>query len=741
MDIKNFYARKEEFENKETEYQLIVEHLNNVSRICKEITNKIGFGEIGSILGKMHDIGKYSDDFQRRIRGENIQVDHATAGGKELEAMYIAKELDTLLYRVMAQVSVGHHSGLGDLGNSARGYIKRIKGEICDYNNWKIENEIQGFSKLSTIEKLNQLNIESKTLSFTIQFLQRFLFSALVDADRIDAQNFLNKEAQQLMSEVENIGILKLKFEKFMIDLQRNAKQSQINKIRTKIYNQCIEKSEKSTGFYTLSVPTGGGKTLASMGFALNHALKNKQERIIYAIPYTSIIEQNAKIYVDIFGKKNVLEHHCNYENPYKENSKESLGLKLAQENWYNPIIVTTNVQLFGTLFSEKPSRARKLHNIANSVIVLDEVQSIPINYVKPCMEALKELVRNYNCTIVLCSATQPEFEKNGGFETETDMTEIITDRNQLFKEMTRVKEEFIGRQSIDALTNLIEEQNQVLCIVNTKKHARQLFESIKKETDNNEGYYHLSTNMCPIDRTETIKKIREQLELGNHCKVISTQLIEAGVDIDFPVVYRAIAGLDSIAQAAGRCNREGKQKNGKIYVFEPDFLMKGYLQRTADISKPLLIEGNNFIQLECIKRYFLKLYNIEQNELDLQEVFKFCNGALEFGFEFKEIDHRFKLIDEVGYPLIIPKNAEAWKNVNKLRFVKKGLKGVLKKLAPYTINVKKYELDQLVELGVIRKEEDILILDEGEGLEEMMYYDEFVGLKIGVEDNFDGII
>lgn len=355
-------------------------------------------------------------------------------------------------------------------------------------------------------------------------------------------------------------------FNDFMKSKRLQESDNPINLLRNEIFNDCINKSRGDRGFYSLCVPTGGGKTLSSLGFALNHAKQNGHDRIIYSLPFTSIIEQNARVYSEIFGEENVLEHHCNFnfsneigENEYLE---KQLKYKLATENWDMPLIVTTNVQLFESMYSNKPSSARKLHNIYNSVIILDEAQVIPNEYLKPCIKALEELVRNYSCTVLFCTATQPEFKKNGLIE-DFDVVEIVNDTYKLFNDLKRVDGEFIGRQSVKDVCYKMDLHKQVLTIVNTKKHAKEIFENLSES----EGNFHLSTNMYPNHRKEVIKIIRERLKNGEECRVVSTQLIEAGVDVDFPVVFRSIAGIDSIVQAAGRCNREGKQKFNCICI------------------------------------------------------------------------------------------------------------------------------------------------------------------------------
>ncbi|MBU3812179.1 MAG: CRISPR-associated helicase Cas3', partial [Candidatus Niameybacter stercoravium] len=496
-------------------------------------------------------------------------------------------------------------------------------------------------------------------------------------------------------------------------------------------------KAQGRRGFYSLTVPTGGGKTLSSLGFALYHAVANEQKRVIYTIPFTSIIEQNAEVFARVLGRNNVVEHHSNYENPYKT-KEELLKFQLAQENWYEPIIVTTNVQFFETLFSNKPSKVRKLHNISNSIIILDEIQSIPNKYIKPCLAALNELVINYDCTIVLCSATQPEYDKNKLFLEEVKIEEIIDDPQKLFKELRRTKEYYIGHQTIEDLAERLQSEEQALCIVNTKKHAKDLFEMLGQE----DNHFHLSTHMYPVHRKEVISQIKELLQEGMPCKVISTQLIEAGVDIDFPKVYRSLSGIDSIVQAGGRCNREGKLEQGEVYVFKPEekYIGKEYLALTAAIGEMCIGVQEDFLGLESISHYFSQLFDITTQKLDAYNVLGICEASLEnpkdIRIAFEDLADNFKFIQNEGYPIIIPDTEQVEILLDQIKY-SKNPKGLLRKLAPYTVTVKKYELDALKEYGALNIIEGNLLV-----LNDLNFYDHKLGLVITLkEDDFEYVI
>lgn len=727
-----YYARVEEIEERKN-YQLLSDHLGNVAKLCKGFVGDVSSKDIGEFLGFMHDIGKYSVDFQKRIRGENIRVDHATAGAKIAENLYQKSQGKNPLYRLMAYAICGHHSGLANYGNLTKGLCKRLDGEIADFSSWKQEINSPPIITLQHFK----CELRGETLGFTLQFYTRYIFSCLVDADRIDAQNFLTDEASIFMHQQDSLKALKNKFDYYMMNLQKNAPGSKINKIRNEVLTNCIEKASGARGIYSLTVPTGGGKTLSSLAFALDHVIKNNQNRIIYTIPFTSIIEQNADVIANILGKNNVLEHHSNFENPYNS-AEELLKFKLAQENWYKPVIVTTNVQFFETLFSNKPKKTRKLHNIARSIIILDEIQSIPNKYILSCLCALNELVVNYGCTVVLCSATQPGYEKNQLFLEPVKIREIIKEPERLFIELERTKEHFIGEQNLELLVSLISQHQQVLCIVNTKKHAKDIFELLAPD----ENTFHLSTNMYPEHRKRVISTMKELLQQGKPCKVISTQLIEAGVDIDFPVVYRAMTGIDSIVQAAGRCNREGKQSRGHIYVFQPEekYIGKEYLALTSEIGKMIVKESKSFLDLESIELYFSKLFDVTRQKLDAQDILKLCKQGIEnpinIRFEFETICERFKFIENQGYALVIEANEEVTRLIQSIKF-SKGIGNILRRLSLYTINIKPYELDNLLEKGAINIVEDNILV-----LNDMGLYDDYIGLNINLQqDDFEYII
>lgn len=459
--------------------------------------------------------------------------------------------------------------------------------------------------------------------------------------------------------------------------------ESRINRCRNDVLRQCKEKARLPPQMFTLTVPTGGGKTLSSMAFSLDHLKKNDLKRIFYVIPYTSIIEQNADVFRKIFGNHNVLEHHSNYDPKQRETEatdpvRESLTL--STENWDIPLVVTTNVQFFESLFSNRRSKCRKIHNLSKSVIILDEAQMLPIGYLKPCLAALSELVLNYGSTVVICTATQP---KIGSFLDErTKPLEIVDSPEELYETLRRVHVNNAGELDDEELSDRLRDLKQVLCIVNTRKHASSLFDTISA-SEGSDGCFHLSAAMCPVHRRTILKEIRNRLKDGLPCRVISTQLIEAGVDIDFPVVYRAMTGIDSVAQAAGRCNREGKSERGEVYVFRSAEVYgkaTSWQKRVAEIGEMIFNEYEDPpLSLDAVGRYFHKLYYYQggNDRLDKKGILQSLDERLdELAFPFEDVNDAFAIIENGTKDVVIPWDDDARFRIEKIR--KNGFRKIL---------------------------------------------------------------
>lgn len=696
------YFAHSDKEKDKSEWHLLKTHLEGTAKLAEGFAESFGAKKLGYMAGIMHDIGKYSSEFQRRLEGDKNRVDHSTAGAFEAEKRYKS------IGKILAYVIAGHHCGLPDWGSKADEASlegRLIKGSaLPDYS---------AHSSEVTLLNLEELNIPIKRmpvgLGFSAQFFIRFLYSSLVDADFLDTERALNVEKSSLRDNRASLAEMLLELDAALENKCRSAPDTLVNRYRAEILDSCRKKAVLEQGLFTLTVPTGGGKTLSSMAFALKHAITHGMDKVIYVIPYTSIIEQNAEEFRKIFGDDKVLEHHSNFIFPEdssidKESEYCSVAaekMKLASENWDKPIIATTNVQFFESLFAARSSRCRKLHNITNSVIIIDEAQMIPTGFLKPCINALMELVANYKTTVVLCTATQPATNKFLSLDFQP--VEIVDDPEELYKAMQRVKLSYLGTEPMldEVLTEKLLSCEQILCIVNSKKHARVIYEKIQAE-----GSYHLSTRMCPAHRSMVLKTIKERLKNNQTCRVVSTQLIEAGVDVDFPVVYRSAAGIDSIAQAAGRCNREGRREQGEVYVFKPEKhgLPAGWLSRTASIGEGIFRRHEDPLGIDGVKDYFLELYDIEGEKLDKEMIMaEIKEQEQQLRFPFRTISDRFRLIDDKTTSIVIPWDEKCRSILDQARW-SKFPGSYIRKLQRYSVQVFEQEFKEMLRFGMLEE-------------------------------------
>ncbi|MEG1965631.1 MAG: CRISPR-associated helicase Cas3' [Oscillospiraceae bacterium] len=685
-----FIAHKQENGQEET----IVEHLSLTAEFATLFGDKIGLKEYAQVCSWYHDIGKYSEEFQKRIRGSNVKVDHSTAGAQKTIEIY-----GDLFGKMCAYCIAGHHTGLPNFGGKGDNeemptLSGRMKKPIKDY--FAYENELSKAYK--SPKDLPSPKIKPcDNAGFSYAFLIRMLYSCLVDADFLATEKFMNDISLRggNLSINDLNSLLDIKLKTF---LEPQPNKSKLNVLRTKILKQCIEKATKPKGIFTLTVPTGGGKTFSSLSFAIKHAIEHKMDRIIYVIPFTSIIEQNAGEFKKVFGNDNVLEHHSNFDFNVISDEEISRKLKLASENWDVPIVVTTNVQFFESLFANRSSKCRKLHNIANSVVIFDEAQSIPLSYLKACTYSIWELANNYNSTAILCTATQPPFKEI--FPKNTAITEIIENQEELYTAFKKVEIINKGILTDDDLIKNINENETALCIVNTKKHALDIYESLS-----NKDKYHLSAGMCPKHRSEVIKKIKSCLKNNIPCKVISTQILEAGVDIDFPVVYREIAGIDSIIQSAGRCNREGNLADlGKVYIFTPenDAYIPSIFKTQIAITKDIISKYDDILLPEAVEYYFKELYFFKgKTSNDENEIMEMFNFYKTLNFSFEDIAKEFNLIDDNTHSIVIAYDDVAIKNIESIKN-ENDCKNSMRALQQYTVNVYHYQFEQLLSSGNI---------------------------------------
>jgi CRISPR-associated helicase Cas3/CRISPR-associated endonuclease Cas3-HD len=713
-----------------SDWQLLRDHLTNVATLSRNFADDFSAGELAYTSGLLHDIGKYSAEFQKRLEGETVRVDHSSAG--TIEATRLFKDKQNAAGLLFAYIVAGHHGGLLNYGSAEGGLCERLQKEkLPDYSAY--HNEISFDTQNVGPFKLRPL--PHKT-GFSVSFFTRMLYSCLVDADSLDTENFSSPEKSSTRKKYESFEILNKKFETYMQKINSGAEDSLINRERKTIFEQCVQAGSFPPGIFSLTVPTGGGKTLSSMAFALEHVKKNNLKRIFYVIPYTSIIEQNADVFRDIFGWQNVLEHHCNFDPATVDTGDLDTGkesLRLATENWDMPIVVTTNVQFFDSLFSNKRSRCRKLHNLAKSVIILDEAQMLPTGYLLPCLAALSELVRNFGATVVICTATQPRL--GDLLDERVRPREIMQSPDQLYETFQRVKVTNLGPLSDAELSARLTGHRQVLCIVNTRNHAKKLYDAIRKDGN----CYHLSARMCPVHRRKKIAEIKTRLREGKDCRVISTQLIEAGVDIDFPVVYRTMTGIDSVAQAAGRCNREGKlPEKGEVYIFkstESYGKATSWQSLVAEIGEMTLAESNDPLSLPTVADYFRRLYHYKGDDgLDEKKILRQLEERSgELAFPFEDIADEFQIIEEGTKDLIIPYDEHATDIIAELRAAEFPWKFV-RKLQGYSVSIYPNEFRNMERMNLIET-----IGDRFYVLRSCEDYSDETGLKLRQYAGYDG--
>lgn len=703
--------------------QSIKEHLYGTAKLARQFGDAFENSDFSYLCGLIHDIGKYSDEFQKRIWDAGPKVDHSTAGAIEINGLI--KNFGWL----MAYCIAGHHTGLLDGGSivdipEEKTLAGRIKRVVPNYKSFS--NDIC-LEKLVTTKPPKIIPLGEK--GFSISFFIRMIFSCLVDADYLDTESFFSggKTLRGIGKSIDDLcNMLTKEISKY------NLPTREINIKRNEILAKCINMSKNEKGLYTLTVPTGGGKTISSIAFALEHAKRHGMNRIIYAIPYTSIIEQTAAEFKRIFGSDSVLEHHSNFEynDLDKDDSLESRQ-KLATENWDAPIVVTTNVQFFESVFACKTSKCRRIHNIANSVVIFDEAQMLPLQYLKPCVRTIAELVKNYACTVILCSATQPSLGEQ--FPPEVISREICSDIDATYAYFKRTQIVNIGTISDDDLISRIGLNTQALCIVSTRKHAQNLFEGLPGE-----GCYHLSTLMCPEHRKKVLSEIKNRLKADLPCRVVSTSLIEAGVDVDFPVVYRSAAGLDSEIQAAGRCNREGRRslENSFVYIFDPEEKYKGHLP--SMLKRPITITQtierqypNDVSSPTAIVEYFKLLYQFSGNELDAKNIVKRLDeGVMDhMSFPFVQIAKDFRIIENDTYNVIIPLDENSNELIKRLRDGER-TQDLFRKIQMYSVNLYQKDYEALCGVGVL-KQIDKGVVDTGLSiLTDLSKYHKDMGLQ-----------
>ncbi len=657
----NYYAHTAEGDNGEPlpeesgNWQKLSLHLRSVAERAGQFAEPLNLAEEARLAGLLHDLGKYRDEFQAYLRGERgggIETQHAVFG-----AAWAAADGRNLLATALA--IAGHHAGLHDCGDLA-GMFARPALRMSQ----TVPLLIQRFESELGPLPLPPAPPAWVVDEFSAEFYARLIFSCVVDADRLDtaywpAKPPLDKQldANRLLSQIQAERAQKTALNP----------DSPLLALRNLIFDAAIERAAIPSGFFSLTVPTGGGKTIAAMAFALAHAKTHNLRRIIVVIPYLSIIEQNAAEYRRILGEEVVLENHSGVHPKDDLSEEEKSRLELISENWDSPVIITTSVQFLETLFASSPTKCRKLHRIPRSVVIFDEVQTLPAHLLRPTFNVFREMAANYGTSFVFSSATQPAFRKSpalpDGFDAH-ELREIAPDPDHLFRKLRRVNYHLPkADETLDwpQLAERLAVTRQGLCVVNLTCHAKVLWEQIKRILPL-EPPIHLSSAMCPQHRLALIQTMRERLRAGKPCRVISTQLIEAGVDVDFPVVWRALGPLDSIVQVAGRCNREGRLAAGEVHVFRPvDHKLPPGVYRAAADQAVITLAGLGDEEIasnrlaadpQVFRDYFHSLYQVVNTDYA-----KRCETSIQEDrqqLRFREVSSKAKVISDEGQPVII---------------------------------------------------------------------------------------
>ena len=650
-------------------------------------------------LGRIHDIGKCRPDFQRRLNNEKIRCEHACCGAAE-----IMKNGGLASY-LLAYCAAGHHSGLqnGGAKNDSPDDGTLHAALNKDASDYLPEGERFRRSMPDMKPLINMISDGTRDISECIErsaFFTRYLFSCLTDADFIDTERFCSPDTDRNIK-----GDFAKALEKVDGELAKFKCDTAVRTARKSLQEQAFSACQYG-GIHIMNMPTGSGKTLCSIRLALQKAVSEGKKRIIYVIPYTSIIEQTADVFTKIFGDVlPVVQHHSNY-CPDEDESSDITEDKLKKvcENWDAPLIVTTNVQFFQSFYHRKSSRLRKLHNIADSVIVFDEVHMMPVPFLQPCVRAVGYVVKYLGSEAFFLSATMPDFaELFHKYAKGCDYDELIWDKTD-FKKFRNSQIRYLGEITWDRLAQMSEENESTLIIVNSRKSAGKLYDMCR-ETDRK--VYCLSTYLTANDRSALIAEMREILDKNkkehmdhhNPVTVISTSLIEAGVDLDFGAVYREIAGLDSILQSAGRCNREGTRSDcfTNVFISEDGMPSRGDIGIRANISRQLLESGNDVVEPAVITEYYNRLFERMKDQI--------AENTISAGVQsmdaipFKDYSERFdKMIDGDTIGIVIP----CEENRELLESLDSGDRSVLRKLRRYTATVHYNEFRDLLERGVI---------------------------------------
>jgi CRISPR-associated endonuclease/helicase Cas3 len=745
------YAHSTDDESR-TNWQVLSEHLNDTADRAERFGERLGIGKAARLAGLLHDLGKYNPQFQARLAGAKDRVDHSTAGGAIVTRL--AKGDDKIVAELIAYAIAGHHAGLPDkYGSSSSTLDERLKAfyEASLDPAWKQELTPEA---IALVPAFNWRFDDKSRFAFQVGLLGRMIFSCLVDADFKDTEQFyaridgrrVDREWPLLQT---ILPALIDGFDKYM-DRKRGT-QTSLNRLRSEILDHIRSRAAEPPGLFTLTVPTGGGKTLASLAFALDHAKAHQHQRIIYAIPFTSIIDQTAAIFREVLGDGVILEHHSAIEDedwlaaPREPDSTKAGAdkLKLAMEDWAAPIIVTTNVQFFESLFAARTSRSRKLHNIAGSVIILDEAQTLPRPLLAPCAQALDELARNYRCSVILCTATQPALDaekfkaaRPGAPPHPAGLAvagrELAPRPDQLWEAFERVRLVYAGNMDDAALVDALARTEQALVIVNTRKHALALYRAAR--ASGLQSVVHLTTRQYAAHRREILKKVRQSLNAGAPCRLIATSLVEAGVDLDFPTGWRAEAGLDQIAQAAGRINREGRRSRDEslLTVFRaPDNPPPPEIKRLAGDMSRVMNRHEKLLSPAAMDDFFGEVYwRFGPEGLDCECILDdFRIGSGQTNFSYRSVAEKFRMIETGMVPVVIANEPAAQEAVGHLSkpWISSG--AIARELQPYLVQVPPRARTRLIDSNHVAFMENSLRREQFAVLQTKSLYQQDVGL------------
>ncbi|RED10601.1 CRISPR-associated endonuclease Cas3'' [Pontivivens insulae] len=702
-----------------TEWETLEEHSLRVAKTAETMAASFGAGPAAAAVALLHDLGKAKPGFQRKLAGERNDVTHSAEGALRLA------ELGPLGLALRPAIA-GHH---GALPNPER--LDRRLAAAADI-------PLPGWCAPSRPTVPTGFPHNRDTFSFSLQFFVRMIYSCLTDADDRETGAFYHEvDGKGLPSVPDRLSDdMRAAFNRHMRAVAGQATPSAINVLRAEVLEHALQSAQATPGLFTLTVPTGGGKTLASLGFGLEHAAQHGLRRIVYVVPYTSIVEQTASVFREVLGSDAVLEHHASFDDSAM-NEDEREQRRSGTISWNRPVIVTTGVQFFESMFAARKRRCRKLHNLAQSVIILDEAQSLPLPFLRPCLAAIRELSGAYGASVVLCTATQPALTKSDGFpasEALQDVREIAPEPDRLYDVLKRVEVRNVGALSDSEVAERLLCVEQVLVIVDNRAQARRLFDAIREQP----SARHLSTLMTAAHRRAVLQDVRALLAAGQPVRLVSTSLIEAGVDISFPRVLRAEAGIDSIAQAAGRCNRNGELGElGLVEVFAPEVDPPPAVKQFAETARRVMATTDDPLSRAAVTAYFRDLWDqYGPDALDAAEVAGLngilhalakCKGRV----PYEDIEAAFRLIPD-GQKSVVIRDGEygiGSDELDKLRFRKPGT--VARAFQPHTVSVPYSLWDALWQAGHLKWWEEGEFGPQFAMLEHLQDYDAQAGLGI----------